>query len=235
MLMISRDNIHHKKLLDSEVDAVSISSINNDNKRKPSIMIEARNVHFTTLIDCSHSTSVDLPSITSESIVINTDSPNSYPYQTTPLSFRTSYSPSPTSTSILSESPCITLKPSTVIPIPSLRTTDQTITQSRSPHHLNGSVRTKDYPDSSPFDYGSPYHIPAILGTTMAIFMALTLIIIIIKKAIFINLGKDIRYEKRERHNRFDRSSFVVLDDNVESDHGNKGLINIDVIEKNDL
>ncbi|CAG8442478.1 9109_t:CDS:2, partial [Gigaspora rosea] len=164
-----RDNIHHKKLLDSEVDAVSISSINNDNKRKPSIMIEARNVHFTTLIDCSHSTSVDLPSITSESIVINTDSPNSYPYQTTPLSFRTSYSPSPTSTSILSESPCITLKPSTVIPIPSLRTTDQTITQSRSPHHLNGSVRTKDYPDSSPFDYEiiDKKYLPVIRTTSI--------------------------------------------------------------------
>ncbi|CAG8503645.1 9_t:CDS:2 [Dentiscutata heterogama] len=195
--MISRDYIHQKKLLDSETDAMSISSISYDNnKMKPSISIET---HF--VLDCSHPTTVDLPSTTSESIVVNTDSPNSYPYQTTSLSFRTFHLLFPTPTNIFSESPCPTLKPSTVIPIPSLTITDQIITPH---HHLNRSTRTKDYSDSSPFDY-----------------------------AIFINLEKDTRYEKRE-HNRFDRKSFVVLDDNVECDNGNKILINIDVPEKND-
>ncbi|CAG8551932.1 17587_t:CDS:2 [Dentiscutata erythropus] len=205
--MISRDYIHQKKLLDSETDAMSISSISYDNnKMKTSISIEARFVRITASIDCSHPTTVDLPSTTSESIVVNTDSPNSYPYQTTSLSFRTFPPLFPTPTNILSESPCPTLKPSTAIPIPSLTITDQIITPH---HHLNRSARTKDYSDSSPFDYGSPYHIPAILGTT------------------------DTIYEKRE-HNRFDRKSFVVLDDNVECDNGNIILINIDVPEKSD-
>ncbi|CAG8769630.1 6432_t:CDS:1, partial [Cetraspora pellucida] len=120
-------------------------------KRKTSVSIGPCFIRLTTLIDDPHPTSVGFPSITRSPIVINTDSPESCPSQTTPLSLQTSLPPFSTPTNISSSSSYSIPEPSTVIPMPSLTITDQIITQI--PHRQNSSVRIENYSNSSPFDY----------------------------------------------------------------------------------